>query len=115
MDPLDKLRTMRAGLGGVVELLVAMIDDLDGDENLEDSDDDKQVDDDRCDVPDSGDDEPSIGSGYGAPDLELDDSDNEPSLGRLETVYQGSASYGDSSDREVCILSEPHDSDEALV
>lgn len=95
MDPVEKLRAIRAGLGGVVELLVAMLDDLDGDENLEDADEDTQVDDDRCDVADSG--------------------DYEPSLGRLETIHQGSGSYGDDSDREVCILSEPHDSEEGQL
>ena len=115
MDPLAKLRMMRAGLGGVVELLVGLLDNLDGDENLEDGDEDKQVDDDRCDVADSGDDEPSLGGpSWGEVDLELDDSDNEPSLGRIETIDQ-TANCGSTTDGEVCILGEPHDSDEGLV
>lgn len=101
MDPIAKLRNIRDGLAGVTELLVALLDDLDGDENLEDTDEDKAVDDDRCDAGDSGDDEPWLsGYGYGDQDLERSEGDDEPSLGRLETVHQGSGTYGATNDCE---------------
>ncbi|MGQ2909354.1 MAG: hypothetical protein ACT6QU_15545 [Aliihoeflea sp.] len=54
-------QTIRQGLEGVIELLIAMLDSLDGDENLEDTDEDQAVDDDRCDERDSGDDETEAG------------------------------------------------------
>lgn len=115
MDPLAKLRSMRDGLGGVIELLVALVDDLDGDELLEDDTEDRAVDDDRIDAADSGDDEPSLGGpSWGEVDLELDDSDREPSLGRLETIDQ-SRQLGDSADREYDVQDQPHDSDEGHV
>ncbi|MBP0614294.1 hypothetical protein [Jiella mangrovi] len=51
------------------------------------------------DAEDGGDNEPDLGgSGYWTEagfqhDLEEDPSDKEPSLGRLETIHQGAASY----------------------
>ncbi len=102
MDPVEKLRAMRDGLGGIVEMLVALLDTLDGDENLEDSDEDAQVDDERCDERDSGDDEPWLGSGN---DCELDDSDDE----------DGGDYEPNGDERDFDIQDHPHDSDEALV
>lgn len=75
-DAITKLRTMRNGLAGMAELLIALLDELDGDPDLEDSDEDAQVDDERCDERDSGDDEPWIGGD----DRELDD-EREPEEG----------------------------------
>ncbi|MBL0934254.1 MAG: hypothetical protein IBJ07_05845 [Rhizobiaceae bacterium] len=78
-------QTIRQGLEGVIELLIAMLDTLDGDENLEDTDEDRAVDDDRCDECDCGDDEPWLAGhptwGH-AVDLELDPAElGEPEAG----------------------------------
>ncbi|ORE88182.1 hypothetical protein [Aurantimonas sp. 22II-16-19i] len=66
-----------------IEALINLLDELDGDPDLEDG----------------ADDEPDLG-GHGHDtdagwqhDLERDDADDEPSLGRLETIHQGAASY----------------------
>lgn len=86
-DPILKLRAVRDGLAGITELLLHVLDDLDGDENLEDTDEDQAVDDERCDESDCGDDEPSLGwtaSGVlaGDSDIEHDPADlGEPEAG----------------------------------
>ncbi|MCO6385920.1 hypothetical protein [Aliihoeflea sp. 40Bstr573] len=84
-DAITKLRTVRDGLAGITELLLAVLDDLDGDCDLEDTDADQAVDDDRCDERDSGDDEPWLAGhptwGH-AVDLELDPAElGEPEAG----------------------------------
>ena len=80
-DAIRTLRTLREGLAGVTELLLALLDEIDGDCDIEDSDEDQAVDDDRCDVADSGDDEPWLGGGLMGDDREKDDADLEPEEG----------------------------------
>lgn len=52
---------LRPQIEAAIESLIALLDAIDGDSDLEDSDEDKAVDDGRCDVADSGDDEPEDG------------------------------------------------------
>jgi|GEM_PF-5455856 len=52
------LAETRAELEQAIEDAIAALDRYDGDPDLEDGDEDKAVDDDRCDLADSGDDEP---------------------------------------------------------
>jgi hypothetical protein len=48
----------RLRIEAAIESLIALLDEIDGDPDLEDGDEDKAVDDDRCDLADSGDYEP---------------------------------------------------------
>lgn len=48
----------RQRIEAAIESLIALLDEIDGDPDLEDGDEDKAVDDDRCDLADSGDYEP---------------------------------------------------------
>ncbi|RXF73898.1 hypothetical protein [Hansschlegelia zhihuaiae] len=112
MDPLEKLRAMREGLGGVAELLLALLDDLDGDEALEDGD---PAGGDVCDEPhderDEGDLEPSlcgIGVSFGnAYECEGDTADDEPSLGWTATGHLG-------GDRDLELQCEDEGSEEGV-
>ncbi|MDR4306979.1 hypothetical protein IHQ68_10150 [Chelatococcus sambhunathii] len=74
MDALEKLRGMREGLAGVTELLLALLDDLDGDEALEDGDEDQAVDDGPIDEDEL--------------DLAVDDI-GEPTYGSIESYPTG--------------------------
>ena len=79
----------RARIEAKIESLISFLDELDGDPDLE-ADADRE---------DEGHDEPSLGgAGHWTDaglqhDLEDDQADKEPSLGRLETDNQGPASY----------------------
>ena len=111
---MTELQTLRRGLEGIVELLLALLDELDG--NCDDEDNGDQEDGEDTDL------EPSHGgigsyiNGRLEYDLELDTSDDEPSLGRLETVHQGAASYAQSwlTDAEYDVATEPHDAEEGV-
>lgn len=56
-DSESRLR-LRAKIERAIDRLIAALDAIDGDPDLEDSDEDRAVDDLRCDEADSGDDEP---------------------------------------------------------
>lgn len=78
---------LRQLLEQTIERLIALLDDLDGDPDQE---------------PDA-DGEPWLagtGGGFLTVDLELDPSDAEPWLGRLETFAQGIGSWGGDRDLE---------------
>ena len=69
--PLVLTSDQRKAIGAEIERLIAVLDIADGDPDLEET----------------GDREPSLGSYYGAePDLELDPSDDEPSLGSFDRM-----------------------------
>lgn len=99
----DELLAVRQKLEAGLEFLVALLDEIDGDRDLED--------DDRED--DRADDEASLGwtaNGavgiHGDTDLEQDGSDSEPSLGWVEGIDQTNAHrfglLGGIEDREEC-------------
>jgi hypothetical protein len=102
----------RAVLEQAIEALIAVLDTIEPDPDLEEPGDLEDGED-----PDM---EPSLGgAGYWTDaglqhDLEQDKSDDEPSLGRLETFDQGGASYvtGWVTDGEQDVLDEPHDDNE---
>ena len=82
---------MRALIADAIESLILLLDEIDGDVDAEDDDPAEE----------NGDAEPSLGafewvdqeqawrsaeSGWGGQDLELDDADKEPSLGRRSAI-----------------------------
>lgn len=104
----------RAVLEQAIEALITVLDTLDPDPDLEDTGD--QEDGEDTDL------EPSLGGvgqyldGRLAYDLEHDGSDDEPSLGRLETMNQGAASYaiGGVIDGEYDVATAPHDAEDGI-
>ncbi|MBZ9710549.1 hypothetical protein LB543_28020 [Mesorhizobium sp. ESP7-2] len=98
-DAILKLRSIRSGLAGIAELLVAVLDDLDGDPNLEDGADVEGVNEDGGDILD----EPHDGR----------DGDDEPSLGWTEKASLGGnlGCFGSNVDLEhdPAELGEPED------
>lgn len=102
------LQALRQKLEAGVEFLVSLLDEIDGDRDLED---DEREDDDCED--DRSDEEPSLGwtvafawGVHADTDLEQDGSDSEPSLGWVEGIDQTSAHrfglLGGIEDGEEC-------------
>lgn len=58
ISPHGGANPLRPLIEASIESLIALLDAIDGDPDLEDTDEDKAVDDDRCDLADSGDWEP---------------------------------------------------------